>query len=207
MPITLDEPQGPRIPVMKRQRIGDTVVGAVVRTTQRDVMKDGAPVPKDPGNPDGKKRQELVVTIVTLPGTTMPAGIGQDTPAAVPAAGDVCRMILRGASFGQWIEAKNGLGGQLQVGDIVTQTLDHAQVYNAQGAPAGGKLTTQAEVDAVPRGQSVGVYGPLTLRRAAPAEAQWVQMAEAEYLAATAVTLPDTGADAAPAHSGPLSGF
>jgi len=31
-PITLDEPQGPRIPVMKRQRIGDTVTGAVVRT-------------------------------------------------------------------------------------------------------------------------------------------------------------------------------
>lgn len=76
MPITLDEPQGPRIPVMKRQRIGDTVTGAVVRTVQRDVLKDGAPVPKDPGNPDGKKRQELVVTIVTLPGTTMPAGIG-----------------------------------------------------------------------------------------------------------------------------------
>jgi len=203
MPITLDEPQGPRIPVMKRQRIGDTVTGAVVRTVQRDVLKDGQPALKD----NGKPRQELVVTIVTLPGTTMPAGIGQDTPAAVPAAGDVCRMILRGASFGQWIEAKNGLGGQLQVGDIVTQTLDHAQVYNAQGAPAGGKLTTQAEVDAVPRGQSVGVYGPLTLRRAAPAEAQWVQLAEAEYLAQTAVTLPDTAADAAPAHTGPLSGF
>lgn len=203
MPITLDEPQGPRIPVMKRQRIGDTVTGAVVRTVQRDVLKDGQPALKD----NGKPRQELVVTIVVLPGTTMPAGIGQDTPAAVPAPGDVTRMILRGASFGQWIEAKNGLGGQLQVGDIVTQTLDHAQVYNAQGAPAGGKLTTQAEVDAVPRGQSVGVYGPLTLRRAAPAEAQWVQMAEAEYLAQTAVTLPDTAADAAPAHTGPLSGF
>lgn len=202
-PITLDEPQGPRVPVMKRQRIGDTVTGAVVRTVQRDVLKDGQPALKD----NGKPSQELVVTIVVLPGTTMPAGIGQDTPAAVPAPGDVTRMILRGASFGQWIEAKNGLGGQLQVGDIVTQTLDHAQVYNAQGAPAGGKLTTQAEVDAVPRGQSVGVYGPLTLRRAAPAEAQWVQMAEAEYLAQTAVTLPDTAADAAPAHTGPLSGF
>lgn len=202
MPITLDEPQGPRVPVMKRQRIGDTVTGAVVRTVQRDVMKDGAPVPKDLSNPDGKKRQELVVTIVVLPGTTMPAGIGQDQPAAVPAPGDVCRMILRGLSFGQWIEAKGTLG-QLQVGDIVTQTLDHAQVYNAQGAPTGPKLTTQAEVDAVPRGQSVGVYGPLTLRRAAPADAQWVQAAEAEYLAATAVTLPD----AAPAAGGDLVGF
>jgi len=201
-PITLDEPQGPRVPVMKRQRIGDTVTGAVVRTVQRDVLKDGQPALKD----NGKPRQELVVTIVVLPGTTMPAGIGQDTPAAVPAPGDVTRMILRGASFGQWIEAKNTLR-QLQVGDIVTQTLDHAQVYNAQGAPTGPKLTTQAEVDAVPRGQSVGVYGPLTLRRAAPAEAQWVQMAEAEYLAATAVTLPDTGAETAPAHTGPLSGF
>ena len=191
MPITLDEPTGPRIPVMKRQRIGDTVTGAVVRTEQRDAMKDGAPVPKDVSNPDGKKRQELVVTIVVLPGTTMPAGIGQDNPATVPTPGEVCRMILRGASFGQWIEAKNALG-QLQVGDIVTQTLDHAQVYNAQGAPAGGKLTTQAEVDAVPRGQSVGVYGPLALRRALPAEAQYVQLAEAEYLAQTATTLPDT---------------
>ena len=71
-PITLDEPQGPRVPVMKRQRIGDTVTGAVVRTVQRDVLKDGQPALKD----NGKPRQELVVTIVVLPGTTMPAGIG-----------------------------------------------------------------------------------------------------------------------------------
>jgi hypothetical protein len=197
MPITLDEPQGPRIPVMKRQRIGDSVTGAVVRTVQRDVLKDGQPALKD----NGKPRQELVVTIVTLPGTTMPAGIGQDIPAAVPTAGDVTRMILRGASFGQWIEAKNAMG-PLQVGDIVTQTLDHAQVYNAQGAPQGGKLTTQADVDAIPRGQSVGVYGPLTLRRATAAEAQWVQMAEAEYLAQTATPL-----EPATAPAGPIEGF
>lgn len=197
MPITLDEPQGPRIPVMKRQRIGDTVTGAVVRTEQRDVLKDGQPALKD----NGKPRQELVVTIVVLPGTTMPAGIGQDAVPAVPAAGDIARMILRGASFGQWIEAKNAMG-PLQVGDIVTQTLDHAQVYNAQGAPSGGKLTTQAEVDAVPRAQSVGVYGPLTLRRATAAEAQFVQMAEAEYLAQTAVPLEPAAAPA-----GPIEGF
>lgn len=194
MPITLDEPTGPRIPVMKRQRIGDTVVGAVVRTVQRDVLKDGQPVLKD----NGKPRQELVVTIVAMPGTTMPAGIGTDSPAAVPAAGDVCRMILRGASFGDWIEAKNGLGGQLQVGDIVTQTLDHAQRYDANGGKAGAQITTQAELDAVPRGQSVGVYGPLTLRRATPAEAQWVQAAEREYLAQTATPLPETAPGGAP---------
>lgn len=194
MPITLDEPTGPRIPVMKRQRIGDTVVGAVVRTVQRDVLKDGQPVLKD----NGKPRQELVVTIVAMPGTTMPAGIGTDSPAAVPAAGDVCRMILRGASFGDWIEAKNGLGGQLQVGDIVTQTLDHAQRYDANGGKSGAQITTQAELDAVPRGQSVGVYGPLTLRRATPAEAQWVQAAEREYLAQTATPLPETAPGGAP---------
>jgi hypothetical protein len=196
MPITLDEPTGPRVPVMKRQRIGDTVTGAVVRTVQRDVLKDGQPALKD----NGKPRQELVVTIVVMPGTTMPSGIGSD-PATVPAPGELARMILRGASFGQWIEAKNGLG-PLQVGDIVSQTLDHAQVYNAQGAPSGGKLATQAEVDAVPRGQSVGVYGPLTLRRAVPADSQWVQAAEAEYLAATAVRLDDP-----PAAGADLIGF
>lgn len=192
MPITLDEPTGPRIPVMKRQRIGEHLTGAVVRTTQRDVLKDGQPVLKD----NGKPRQELVITIVVMPGTTMTAGIGQDAPPAVPAAGEITRMILRGASFGQWIEAKNAMG-PLQVGDIVEQILDHAQVYNASGTPTGGKLTTQAELDAVPRGQSVGVYGPLALRRPTAAEAQWVQAAEAAYLEATATPLEPAAAPGA----------
>lgn len=179
MPITLeDHNSGPRIPVMKRQRIGERFIGCVVEPAQRDVMKDGAPVLKD----NGKPRQEMVVRLIALPGTTMTAGIGQDPP-AVPAPGDVVRVILRGASFGQWIEAKNTLG-QLHVGDVVEQVLDHAQVYSASGAPTGQKLTTQAELDAVPRGQSVGVYGPLTIRRAAPAEVDWVTRAEAEYMAA-----------------------
>lgn len=182
MPITLDEPTGPRIPVMKRQRIGEHVTAAVVRTQQRDVLKDGQPQMKD----NGKPRQELVVTLIVMPGTTMTAGIGQDTPPATPAPGTVARMILRGASFGQWIEAKNTLG-QLQVGDIVTQTLDHAQVYNAQGTATGAKITTQPELDAVPRGQSVGVYGAITLRRATPDEHSWVQLAEQQYMADTAI--------------------
>ena len=188
MPITLDQPTGPRVPVMKRQRIGDTVTGAVVRTEQRDVLKDGEPVLK----PNGKPRQELVVTIVVMPGTTMPAGIGSD-PATVPQAGEVCRMILRGKSFGDWIEAKNALG-PLNVGDVVSQTTDHAITYTASGQ-AAATLRTQAELDSVPRGQSVGVYGPLTLRRSRPDEAQWVNQAEAEHHAATATRLPDTQAD------------
>jgi hypothetical protein len=196
MPITLDDPNtgGTRSPILKRRAIGETFTGALVKTPeQRDILKDGQPVLKD----NGKPRQELVITLVALPGATMAAGIG-DTPPAVPAAGDVVRTILKGLAFSQYIEAKNSLGGSHQVGDIFTLTTTHGQAYDANGRPSGGQLNTQAECDAVPRQQTLGMYGDITVRRATAAEAQWVQMAEAEYLAQTATPLPDAAPAATP---------
>lgn len=175
MPIPLNDGAGAAgYPVVKRQRIGETFVGAVVRTEQRPVLKDGEQVLK----PNGKPRMELVVTALAMPGTTAPAGIRDNT--AVPAPGDRVRLILRGGAFGQWIEAGDALGG-LQVGDVVTQVTEWAQAYDANGGPKGPKMTTQAEIDALPRSTTVGIYGPLTLRRAAPGEESWVTAAEAAY--------------------------
>lgn len=186
MPIELTEPNaGPRTPILKRRTIGETFTGALVKTPeQRDQLDgDGKPKLKD----NGKPRQELVITMVALPGATMAAGIGQDPPAP-PAAGEVVRTILRGLAFGQWIDAKNA-HGTLQVGDIITLTTTHGQAYDAGGKPTGDRLTTQAECDAVPRTQALGMYGDISIRRATAAEAQWVQAAEREYLASTATTL------------------
>lgn len=178
MAISLDQDRPAGLPVVKRQRIGETFVGAVVRTTQRDVQKtvDGKTVTVLKDN--GKARQELVVTCLALPGTTAQAGLGDSN--AVPAAGDKVRLILKGGAFGDWITAKNELG-QLQVGDIVTQVTDVAQAYDANGAPKGPKMTEQAQIDALPRTTTVGIYGPLTLRRATADEQSWVTAAETAY--------------------------
>jgi ribonucleoside-diphosphate reductase alpha chain len=90
-------------------------------------------------------------------------------------------MILRGRSYGDWIEATRN--HTLHVGDVVTQVTDRAVTYSASGA-AEREITTQAELDSVPRGKTVGVYGSLAVRSAAPPEAAWVQLAEAAYMAA-----------------------
>lgn len=189
MPIDLnDDVQRTSTPVVKRQRIGDKFVGAIVKFDQRDVMKKdkktGDLQPSLKAN--GRPKQELVVTCVTMPKTTAPAGIG-DT-AGVPEPGDIVRLILRGGAFGDWIEArKTHRNGGLRVGDVVVQTVEYAQCYDADGDPKGGKITDQAAADAVPRGTTVGFYGPLTLHE--PKDDEWVAKAEAAYRDATAITL------------------
>jgi hypothetical protein len=175
MPTPLDDGgRGPGLPVVKRTAIGQTFVGALVKTEQRNVIKDGAPKLKD----NGKPQQELVLTLLTMPGTTAPAGIGDSQ--GTPAPGDLVRMILRGASFGQWIEAKQK-HGSLMTGDVVAHVTEYGQAYDADGKPTGGKLMTQAEVDAVPRSRSLGIYGTLTLRRSTPAEAEYATRADAAH--------------------------
>lgn len=176
MPIELPGTDfGPRHPVIRRQRIGETFIGALVKAPEaRDILKDGKPVLKE----NGKPRQELVVTLVTMPGTTMEAGSSDDIH--LPAPGDIVRTILRGKAYGSHIDADNALPGRT-VGDVYTLTSDFGQKYDANGAPSGGELKTQAELDAVPRGVTLGVYGSLTIRRANPDEAPWVAQAEAAY--------------------------
>jgi hypothetical protein len=194
MPIDLnDDVQRTSTPVVKRQKIGDKFVGAIVRFEQRDVMKKNpATDTLEPSlKPNGKARQELVVTCVAMPKTTSPAGIGDST--SVPEPGDLVRLILRGGAFGDWIEArKSHRNGGLRVGDVVVQAVEFAQCYDASGGVKGGKITDQATADDVPRSTTIGYYGPLTLHEPKPDGAEWVAKAEAAYLDATAITLAPT---------------
>ena len=189
MTITLEEAGTTRTPVLRRKRIGEEFVGALVRTTQRDVLKrdDATGTDRPVIKANGKPRQELVVTLVTI-SSTMAAGLGEEV--AVPEPGDVVRSILKGGGFGQWIEA-NGLLKPRQVGDIVTLTSEWGQACDAHGAPTGDKLTTQAQLDAVPRERSLGVYGSVAIRRATPAETEWVSAAETAYYDAQPVVVLD----------------
>lgn len=162
--INLEEPFQGGYPVVKRTALGQTFNGAIIKSESRDRLKradDGTMTPIV--KPNGNHSQELVVTCLTLPGTTSPAGLRDDE--SVPQPGDIVRLILKGKAFGDWIEAKRRLPkGVVAVGDVVTQTTTVAQQYDAQGNPSGDKITDQHHVDqARARGRSIGIYGPLTL--------------------------------------------
>lgn len=191
LPEIPDDGAGVRYPVVKRQRIGERFAGVICETPhQRDVLKKNTttgemePVRKS----NGKNRQELVVTLLALPGTDAVAGIGDSS--GVPEPGDPVRMIQKGGGFAQWIEAKNA-HGKLHIGDVVEHVTEYAQQYNQDGDTVGGKITDQATADAIPRSQSVGFYGTLTIRSARAEEAQWVTKAVEHYNGATAVAVAD----------------
>ncbi len=188
MPIELDGPgTGSGAPVLKRGVIGETFVGAVVNMEQRDMLKEDRPVLKE----NGKPRQELVVHLLTM-GTDMRAGLGDIS--AVPAPGEVVRLILKGGGFGQWIEAKaeisRSLGRGIQVGDVCYVDTTNAVRYQSTGAHSElGNITTQVELDQYyatseayrGRQESLGFRGQLKLRPAKPEEAGVVVDAEAAY--------------------------
>lgn len=185
-----EETRAASTPVVKRQRIGEKFVGAIVRFEQRDKTKtnpDGTRVPLLKSN--GKPRQELVVHCIAMPNTTAKAGIGDDV--YVPNPGDPVRLILGGKAFGQWIEQrKTHRNGKICVGDVIVQQTTRAQAYDANGTPKGPELTEQAQIDAIREkapSTAIGVYGPITLHE--PKDPQWVIVAENAYKAATEVVL------------------
>lgn len=198
--ITIEEPRAAGYPVVKRTALGQTFVGAVLKSETRDRLKradDGtmAPIIK----PNGKHAQEMVVTCLTLPGTDAPAGLGDDE--SVPDEGAIVRLILKGKSFGDWIDAKKSLpDGAVAVGDVVTQTTNVAQVYDAQGNASGAETTDQIQVDSArARGRSVGIYGPLTLRLPKDGS-EWTAKAITAYrgLSSAEVSTPVANTPAAP---------
>lgn len=195
MPITLDEPQGAELPpVVRSGEIGQQIIGALVDvpTWRPRIKRDasGADVPILKGN--GKPANELVVTLVTMPGTTKPVGRGDDE--WTPTAGDVVRIIIRGKTASDYIDAKKDLGGTHNVGDVFTHIATNAVAYKGEGGDIlEDNITEQARVvEHKMKGRSVGIYGPLTVRRATPADAQWVTAAEtAHHAAKEAISLDD----------------
>lgn len=177
MTIELPDAGTSSTPVIKSQKIGEVARVALVRWEQRPMKRDGVEVI----NPrTGKPRHEMIVHGLALAGTTAQAGIGERQE--VPAPGTPVRFILRGGGFGQWIEARKAhRNGKLCVGDVVVRTIDFAQAYDAQGAPKGSRITSQAEVDKLPRSTTIGFYGPINLE--ASADEAMVAAAEAAYRA------------------------
>lgn len=179
-------------PVVKRQKIGEKFVGAIVRIETRDSMRkneEGVWV-ADTWS-DGNAKKEFVIHCLAMPNTTCEAGIGENT--SVPEPGDEVRVILKGGSFKEFKEARKlHRNGSVFVGDVFVQKMEFAQTYDASKRPAQ-KLTDQAAVDKLPRSTVVGIYGPLSLHE--PKDNKWVAKAEEAYRRQTAV---EAAVEAAP---------
>jgi YD repeat-containing protein len=193
MPIELNDPnaQTERAPVLKHRRIGETFAGMLLDVPQqRDRLKKNPATQELEPIPNGRggNRKELVVRLLYVAGDMT---AGSEMEPVHPQPGDEVRIILKGKGYGEWIDADKALQGR-QVGDVVTISTTHGQTYDANGNPTGQTLTTQGEVDSVPRGITVGLYGPVGIRRALPEEAAWVAKAEEIHMASKAIAL-DSG--------------
>src|ERR1700752_5274794 len=96
MPIQLEEEYKPGLPVVKRTALGEKFYGAVVRIDTRNRLKRDEPTKRMVPllRDDAKPRQELVVTCMTLPGTTASVGLGDNE--FVPEPETLVRLILKG---------------------------------------------------------------------------------------------------------------
>jgi hypothetical protein len=193
MPIPLEEPRTTGSPVLKRRTIGERFVGGIIRFESRNLLKDGEVQMKD----NGKPRQEMVVHLLTHT-SDMVAGIGEDE--AAPARGEIVRAILKGGGYGDWIDAKKGLGRPVQVGDMFMLDTTHAVRYSGTTYSELGQVATQDEVDVwrqsranLDRKESLGFRGRLALRAPSDAEAAFVVECEQAYhqLARQGITLYD----------------
>jgi hypothetical protein len=171
-------------PIIRRQRIGESCKLAVIRWEQRDQLKDDPIARQKVKIPNGldrldrqKFKQELVIHCIFISGD-MVASIGDKS--GVPTPSDRVRLILKGKSFGDWIDArKKHRNNKFNVGDLLLIDTTHAQAWNQDASPKGPKILVQADADAVPRGTSIGFYGTLDL--APGQEATWIDAAEAAY--------------------------
>lgn len=187
MAISLQDNTTTSYPVIRYQRIGEMAQIAIIRTEQRDRLRKNQStggldriangIGRD-GQP--KYKQELVVHGLYLPGSNMQVKNGDDF--VTPEAGARVRLILKGMAFGKFIEARRShRGGKLNVGDIIITGTDQAQCYDQDGNIKGKAITSQADADRVPRGVTVGFYGPIEL--AEGQDAAWISKAEDEFLA------------------------
>lgn len=205
MAIQLEETARQSFPVLRHQLIGEMAQLSLIRWEQRPRLRENdvtGQLEKIPNGfyPDGteKFKQEMVLHCIVMPGTTMEVVKGEEY--VCPAPGERVRLILKGKSFGHWIDARKAhRKGKLNVGDVVITGTDHAQQYDQKRKPYGPPIRDQQEALKVPKGRIIGFYGPLEL--AEPTDAQWVTAAEEAYLAdkraeqeAKAITLVESNA-------------
>ncbi len=190
MPIAQDQVGTARYPVVRRAAIGEKFIGAYITHKSRPILKDGKEVINQS---TGKPRHEMIVHALVMPGNTATVGNAEDFH--TPEPGDVVRLILKGKSFGQWIDGLNAMKGVERAGDIIEQTIDRAQTYDSNGAPKGAEILTQEEANKVPRGVTLGFYGAITLRAATAAEMEWVTKADAAHAVVGAGRTVDAGTD------------
>lgn len=188
MPVAQETPGAATFPVVRRAAIGERFVGAYIMHKQRPILKDGKEVIN---KTTGKPRHEMIVHALVMPGNTITVGNSENF--TTPEAGDVVRLILKGKAFGQWIDGLKAMQGVQRAGDIIEMTVDQAQAYDADGNVKGPVISTQAEADKVPRGVTLGFYGPLTLRACTPAEMDWVTKADEAYATIAAGRTADAG--------------
>lgn len=187
MTIELQDNTRTSYPVLRNQLIGELAQLAIIKTEQRDRLARNPATDQLEKIPNGTARdgsprfkQELVVHCIVMPGTTMEVKRGEEF--ICPQPGERVRLILKGLAFGRFIEArKTHRSGKLQVGDVLITGTDQAQVYDAGGKPKGEPIRDQQTALKIPRGQTVGYYGPIEL--AEPTDPQWVTAAEEAYLA------------------------
>ena len=187
MAIQIQETTRTSTPVLRQARIGEVAFIAIIRPEQRNRLRKNTatnemePIPNGTdGNGMPKFKKELVVHGIVMPGTTMEARIGDNS--GVPNPGDRVRLILKGKGFGDYIEAKrNHRKGQLHVGDVLKLKTTFAQAYDQDGKPKNPKITSQAEADKLPRGVTVGFYGPVELYEPEPDQDWIIAAAEEAY--------------------------
>ena len=153
-----------RTPILKKRSIGDYAAFGLVRTEKRPIYKQNAQGELQPEyKEDGRPKFELVLHGVSLGGTTMQAGLGDQI--SVPKKGDEVRFICRSGGYRQWIDAKKDLRRNIRVGDIVEYRVTEAKAYMS-GKAKGSVMTTQEEVQACRErspGQVIGFYGDITI--------------------------------------------
>lgn len=210
MAITLEDSARQSYPVLRHQLIGEMAQLALIKWEQRDRLAKNRVTNVLERIPNGTKqdgtpkfKQQLVVHCIVMPGTNMEVKKGEEF--VCPAPGERIRLILKSQAYGNWIEArKTHRGGEaLQVGDLIVTGTDHAVAYDQDGNAKGNPIRDQQVALKIPRGTTVGFYGPIEL--AENPHPQWVEAAEQAYLAdkraeqeAKAITL----ADSTPASNG-----
>lgn len=183
MPITLEEPRstGTAYPVLNHRSIStDEFIGGILKFEQRQ-QTDADKKPKFKDN--GKPAYEMVVWLLTLR-STMEAGIGGND--AVPQRGEIVRAILKGKTFGTWIDEKNNLGRGVQVGDLFRMTTDIGISYRGKTAVSEFKADEaiaefKQSRDWVDRKVTLGMYGPVQIKAPADSDAAFVVECEQAY--------------------------